>query len=259
VSRVAWLFVVGSIALAIACAIPGRLYPVSPALSGQLHGGDIPSDGAQLVLHVVHSESADLHSKEQVPLAPQGRFAFEAVELAVAGHEYSKNYRIFLHYLAGGKNRVIWRAQFSRLALTATAVELDCDLDRPVRHGQPCWVRDPLQHPWIVWEGERTYRRNCQRCHGLDGRGVIGTDDVAESQPPDLSEIAARRGGRFDRAEVSEWIDGRSVPASHGTRSMPIWGELMSVEYERYADGEALVGAVLDPLVSYLESLQRKD
>ncbi len=253
------LCVVGSVALAVACAIPGRLYPVSPAISGHLHGGDIPSDGAQLALHVVHSESADLYSKQQVPLSPQGRFAFEAIELAVAGHEYSKNYRAFLHYRADGKSRVIWRAQFSRLALTATPVVLDCDLDRPVRHGQPCWVSDPLQHPWIVWEGERTYRRLCQSCHGIDGRGVIGTDDTAESQPPDLSEIAARRGGRFDRAEVSEWIDGRSVPASHGTRSMPIWGERLSAEYERYADGEALIGAALDPLVSYLEGLQRKE
>ena len=40
---------------------------------------------------------------------------------------------------------------------------------------------------------------------------------------------------------------------------MPIWGEVLSVEYERYSDGEALIGAALDPLVSYLESLQRKD
>ena len=77
--------------------------------------------------------------------------------------------------------------------------------------------------------------------------------------PPDLSEIAARRNGRFDRAEVAEWIEGRTSRATHGTRRMPVRGEVLSAEFERYSDGDELIGATLDPLVVYLESLQRSD
>jgi hypothetical protein len=39
-------------------------------------------------------------------------------------------------------------------------------------------------------------------------------------------------------------------------RVMPIWGERLSAEYERYAEGDALIGATLDPVLAYLESLQ---
>jgi hypothetical protein len=250
--------------MASGCAIPGRLYVVAPAISGHVYGGaaseaDVSRNGAQLALHVVHRVSADLYSRERVDLSADGNFAFEPVELVVAGHEYSKDYRVWLRLRVDGKERVIWRAEYSRLAL-AGAVALDCDLDRPVRHGQPCWVRNPLQVPWLIAEGERTYRRLCVRCHGIDGGGNAKTAEAPGGRaPPDLRAIAARRGGRFDRAEITEWIEGRSSPDSHGPRRMPIWGERLSREFERYPDSQALVGATLDPLVTYLESLQRAD
>jgi hypothetical protein len=251
-------WVVLLIVAAIGCAIPGRLYEVAPPVSGRIHGGDQPIDEARLRLRVVHVESADLHSHEQDSPAADGRFAFAPMELAVAGHEYSKNYRIFLHYRVGDENRVIWRVQFSRRAL-AGPVELDCDLARPVEHGQPCWVRNPLEHPWLAQQGERTYRRFCVGCHGADGRGVIGVDEGSGEPAPDLRTIAARDGNRFDRAEISEWIEGRSLPDEHGDRSMPVWGERLSAKYERFSDSEALVGAALGPLVVYLESIQEPE
>ena len=41
---------------------------------------------------------------------------------------------------------------------------------------------------------------------------------------PDLTRIAARRGGRFPEDEVGRIIDGLSPLAAHGTRHMPVWG-----------------------------------
>ena len=40
---------------------------------------------------------------------------------------------------------------------------------------------------------------------------------------------------------------------------MPIWGRRLSDEYDRYAHGDEMVGAELDPVVVYLESLQLSD
>jgi hypothetical protein len=98
------------------------------------------------------------------------------------------------------------------------------------------------------------------KCHGIDGSGgAAPAKDPSGTPAADLRKIAARHGGRFDRAAVSEWIEGRSSPDAHGTRSMPVWGEHLSREYERYPDSQALIAATIDPLVVYLESLQQAD
>jgi hypothetical protein len=241
------------------CAMPGELYEVAPVISGRVQRGDVPVNDVQLTLHVANDMSGDLFIREEVRTSPDGRFSFESLELKVAGHEYNKDYRALLNLRVDGKERVIWRAKYSRRAL-AGAVVLDCDLDRPAQLGQPCWVRDAVRYPWLVAEGKQTYRRLCVRCHGTDGSGgkkKASAKNPDGPTPPDLRSIAARRDGRFDRAEIAEWIEGRSSPESHGPREMPIWGERLSREFVRYSDREALVGATIDPLVTYLESLQQ--
>ena len=37
---------------------------------------------------------------------------------------------------------------------------------------------------------------------------------------------------------------------------MPVWGERLSIEYERYPRVDALIGARLDPVLAYLRSRQ---
>ena len=256
--RIRLLWFLGLILLAAGCAMPGQPYLVAPAITGNVRGEEIPADGARLMLIAMHRESPNLYERQEIPLSPAGNFSFEPVELVIAGHEFSKHYRIFLHLQTVQRNRVIWRAEFSRRAL-AGEIALDCDLGRPEAHGQPCWVRDPLRQPWLVAEGKRTFERLCARCHGNDGRGVESSGEALTRRPPDLRAIATRRGGQFDRAEIEEWIEGRSLPGSHGTRLMPIWGERLSKEYERFVEGDEMIGAMLDPVLAYLESLQEAD
>ena len=254
--RVLWSL---SLVLLIAgCAMPGRPYRVAPAVTGTVRGDEIPADGARLLLIVMHRESPNLYERQEISLSPAGNFSFEPVELVIAGHEFSKYYRSFLHLQMDQRDLVIWRAEFSRRAL-AGEISLDCDLERPVSHGQRCWVRNPLGQPWLIAEGQRTFRRLCASCHGNDGRGVLPTVEPPTGAPPDLTAIAARRGGHFDRVEIAEWIEGRSLPGSHGTRVMPIWGERLSKQYERFVEGDEMIGATLDPVLAYLESLQDLD
>jgi mono/diheme cytochrome c family protein len=51
---------------------------------------------------------------------------------------------------------------------------------------------------------------------------------LLRTPPPDLTQIAARRGGLFDESVVVEIIDGR-MPA-HGARDMPVWGRVLERE-----------------------------
>ncbi|MCA9505076.1 MAG: cytochrome c [Myxococcales bacterium] len=249
-ARAAYLLFLAFLAfLAAACALPGRPYRVVPAIEGRLEADPMPP-GASLRLRVHHRESPSLHHESRVAVAPDGRFAFDAVELAVAGHEFSKHYLVYLHLETGEADRVIWRADLARTAL-AGPIRLECEPLRPLRFGQPCRVVDAAAQPWLVAEGARVYEMRCAGCH--DDARTSGSERAA----PDLREIAARAGGIFDRDAIAEWIEGRSLPPAHGDREMPIWGERLSAEYARHAEGDALIGAALDPLLAWLEHAQR--
>jgi hypothetical protein len=241
-----------------ACANTGNLIPVAPAISGIVLGDEVAEDSAVLVLTVVHRETLNIVGRTQTRVDPNGSFAFRPIERLVSGKERGRDYRVLLHLRVGGRTRVIWRVQYSLTELTES-VELECDLGRSERIGQPCWVDDPAEQRWFLVEGERTYRRLCVGCHGIDGRGEIGVEAGQRMTPPDLRTIALRRGDEFDRTEIAAWIEGRSSPKAHGPRDMPIWGEELQVEYALYANPDAMIGATLDPLVAYLEFWQETE
>jgi mono/diheme cytochrome c family protein len=246
--------------LAGACALPGRPVRVLPEVQGRIAADALDAD-ARLMLAVIHRESHSLHARQELALADDGRFRFEPVFLEVAGHEFSKRYRVYLHLHSGGSDRVIWRAEISRLAVEAS-IPLECDLARPVALGEVCRVADPLRQPWLLAEGRDHFVRLCARCHGADGTGP-GKSTTSSPLPtagatPDLTRIAERHGGHFEPDRVAAWIEGRSLSATHSRGGMPVWGERLSNEFAGYAEGDELIGATLDPIVAYLESLQRE-
>lgn len=255
----------GIFMISLACAKPGQLYRVAPEIQGTIVGGERSEAEAELHLNIMSREVPTLFDVKTTRLSPNLSFRFDAASLVVAGHEYSKVYRAYLHYRVGAKDQVIWRGEFSRTDLRGP-IELDCDLNRPARLGQPCWVRDPLTHPWLVTNGERTFNRLCAECHGRGGRGGEGGRESERQGPststlgriaPRLDQIAATRPNGFDREEIAEFIEGSSIPREHGPRSMPIWGERLSADYARYSNTDELVGATLDPVIVYLLSIQR--
>jgi hypothetical protein len=83
-------------------------------------------------------------------------------------------------------------------------------------------------------------------------------------QPPDLTRIRQRAGGAFDAKVVFDWIVGLNMPASHGTREMPIWGDWLldeavgdSTSLEAADTAEKEVTERIMTLVRYLKSLQQ--
>lgn len=106
--------------------------------------------------------------------------------------------------------------------------------------------------------GQDYYGQYCQVCHGEGGRGEGPFANVLDKPPPNLTEIATRRDGKFPALEVAEWIDGTRSVRAHGSVEMPIWGEQFAKEPSA-ADGQgsdnALQGRVY-LLVEYLRSIQ---
>ena len=73
-------------------------------------------------------------------------------------------------------------------------------------------------------------------------------------RPSNLTEIAKRNKGTFDRTMVFNVIDGRSKVPGHGGPDMPVWGDA----FRRSADGysEKAVKDRIDALVEFLRGLQ---
>ncbi len=89
------------------------------------------------------------------------------------------------------------------------------------------------QHAPDAGTGAMFYRATCATCH----------EPGSSPQAPDLTELAARNGGRFPMARVTRIIDGRSDLRAHGS-PMPVWGAI-------------LTGPEVRDLAAYLAAIQQ--
>ena len=100
--------------------------------------------------------------------------------------------------------------------------------------------------------GQEHYNTYCVSCHGEDGKGV--DIDSLHRMPADLTRITENwRMGKFPIVEVARMIDGRDMVKSHGSRQMPVWGEVFSSQ--EYLD-EAEIKGKLGEIIAYLMSIQ---
>ena len=109
---------------------------------------------------------------------------------------------------------------------------------------------------YLAMSGEQLYKRFCASCHGIEGHGDGPVSQSFAREIPDLTLIARRHGGEFQRDWVEKAIDGRQKIASHGAYTMPVWGEDFSQVGD--PDAERATRTMISRLVDYLESLQRK-
>ena len=83
-----------------------------------------------------------------------------------------------------------------------------------------------MAHPAEPTLGADLYRQNCAACHGATGEGDGPVAAVMEVTVPNLRTLQQRSGGVFPADAVTAYVDGREVEAAHGTRQMPIWGDV---------------------------------
>jgi mono/diheme cytochrome c family protein len=66
----------------------------------------------------------------------------------------------------------------------------------------------------------------CAACHGPEGKGNGPAAVALKQAPADLTRISARNGGKFPDTTVYRFIMGLDQVAAHGSRDMPIWGNV---------------------------------
>ncbi len=100
--------------------------------------------------------------------------------------------------------------------------------------------------------GKQMFGTYCAPCHGLDGTGTGPAASVLKKQPADLTQLAAKNGGKYPSSHVFAVLKQVDSPV-HGSKEMPIWGSLFSsVSYS-----EAEVHMRITNLVSYVQTLQK--
>lgn len=106
--------------------------------------------------------------------------------------------------------------------------------------------------------GEVLYMRYCASCHGATGHGDGPVASQLRRKPPDLTLLARRNGGRFDERRLVAVVDGRRAVAAHGSRSMPVWGDVFDAELEGepHAKRQNLLRS--STLVDWLRSIQQR-
>ena len=113
-------------------------------------------------------------------------------------------------------------------------------------------------------DGKMDFETYCAPCHGLSGTGDGPVASELTKKPADLTALKKNAGGVFPHDRIKKIVDGRSMPRSHGTPEMPVWGRWFS--FQATAGGllqedrkgiEKQVDTRLENLMAYLESIQQ--
>lgn len=92
-------------------------------------------------------------------------------------------------------------------------------------HAQARIEKVPIK-PTPATNGKMMFTNYCAVCHGTEGKGNGPAAVSLTKVPADLTRITARNAGTFPEVRVRRYIEGLDEVAAHGTRDMPMWGDL---------------------------------
>ena len=110
--------------------------------------------------------------------------------------------------------------------------------------------------------GAREYENKCARCHGTAGKGDGWFTEFMKKPPPSLTRLSRDNAGVFPFDRVYQVIDGRKAVPAHGSREMPVWGDVYrsgTIRYHHHgimSFDEGEVRATILALVEHIARLQ---
>ena len=105
--------------------------------------------------------------------------------------------------------------------------------------------------------GRAMYLRYCGSCHGPGAKGDGIAATVLRPKPSDLTRIGKRQGG-FDGPRITTFVDGTKQLRAHGSKNMPIWGEVLHDDSGSIAGSKTAAQSKLMLITEYLRSIQAK-
>ena len=114
----------------------------------------------------------------------------------------------------------------------------------------------PIEHTsGTVTSGFERFVDSCAFCHGVDAKGNGSAAAMLSKQPADLTLLSKRNDNIFPLEYVYNTIDGRAILDSHGSREMPIWGDLWKNSVPS-KHAESYVRARIFELILFLNAIQ---
>ena len=105
----------------------------------------------------------------------------------------------------------------------------------------------------LTFSGDELFKTYCAVCHGPGGKGDGPAAEALKKRPADLTQLSRKNGGKFPGLEVKNYINGMDTVAAHGSRTMPIWGDIFS---QMPAGKEDQAAFRIAALVKYVEQMQ---
>jgi cytochrome c553 len=90
---------------------------------------------------------------------------------------------------------------------------------------QPKVEKGPIK-PTPASDAGKMFTTYCAVCHGKEGKGDGPAAKALAKAPADLTKLSARNNGTFPEIKVRRYIEGLDEVAAHGSRDMPMWGDL---------------------------------
>jgi mono/diheme cytochrome c family protein len=101
-------------------------------------------------------------------------------------------------------------------------------------------------------DGKVMFENYCAVCHGLTGKGDGPAASELKTSPTDLTMLSSNNNGVFPEVRVRRYIEGADEVAAHGTRDMPMWGDLFK------SLGRDMAPIRISQLVTHVNALQKK-
>jgi mono/diheme cytochrome c family protein len=114
--------------------------------------------------------------------------------------------------------------------------------------------------------GKNEYFRSCASCHGVSGKGDGPVAKSLTKKPADLTKLSENNNGVFPVSRTYDVIDGRVQVLIHGTREMPVWGDIytremtsrMPRDFMSKELADAMIRVRILMLIEYISTLQGK-
>lgn len=116
-------------------------------------------------------------------------------------------------------------------------------------------------HEEVISQGAKTYYRFCSVCHGEDAKGDGTFSENIKVPPPSLTQLSKNNNGVFPWVDLYAVIDGTDITKAHGTKEMPIWGELFDLNQwssSNIENANTIVHGRIFELLMYLHSIQEE-
>jgi mono/diheme cytochrome c family protein len=101
--------------------------------------------------------------------------------------------------------------------------------------------------------GKEMFFLYCASCHGLDGQGEGSASGAFKRPPPDLTLLSKRNSGKYPTARVEAAIQGDASIPAHGSREMPMWGQV----FRGMQNDQVIVKLRVHNLAEYVKGIQR--